>query len=121
MREPSPDHPITIVPNSHRVRVVLGGFIVAETTEALALHEATLPVVQYIPRKDVRMDLLDKTSHHTHCPYKGDATYYTANAGGLVCDNAAWSYEKPFATVAAIAGYIAFYPGKVDAIEVFKD
>ncbi|WP_112661679.1 DUF427 domain-containing protein [Microvirga flavescens] len=120
-KKSSPDHPISITPNPHRIRVVLGGFIIAETTEALALHEATLPVVQYIPRKDVRMDLLDKTGRHTNCPYKGDATYYTASAGGLVRSDAAWSYEKPQASVAAIAGYIAFYPEKVDAIEEFKD
>jgi len=121
MKEPGPDHPITIAPNPHRIRVMLGGFIVAETTEALTLREATRPPVQYIPRKDVRMDLLDPTEHRTRCPYKGDAGYFTVNGGGLVRENAAWSYEQPFPSVGQIAGHVAFYPDKVDAIEEFAD
>ncbi|NBJ09689.1 DUF427 domain-containing protein [Microvirga arsenatis] len=121
MKEPGPDHPITITQNAHRIRVMLGGFIVAETTKALTLREATLPPVQYIPREDVRMDLLDSTDHRTHCPYKGDASYFTVNGGGLVRENAAWSYEEPHPPVAAIREHLAFYPDKVDAIEEFKD
>ncbi len=121
MKEPGPDHPITITPNPHRIRVMLGGFIVAETTQALTLQEATLPAVQYIPREDVHMDLLDPTDHCTHCPYKGDASYFTVNGGGLVRENAAWSYEEPARPVAAIKEHVAFYPEKVDAIEEFTD
>jgi uncharacterized protein (DUF427 family) len=119
MKEPGPDHPITITPNPHRIRVMLGGFIVAETTQALTLQEARLPPVLYIPRGDVRMDLLDATQHRTHCPYKGDAVHFTVSGGGLVRENAAWSYEEPFASVGGIAGHVAFYPNKVDAIEEF--
>jgi uncharacterized protein (DUF427 family) len=121
MNRPNPDHPITITPSSHRVRVVLGGFIVAETTRSLTLKEAALPPVAYIPREDVRMDLLEKTDHTTHCPYKGDASYYTVTAGGLVRENAVWSYEAPKPGVEDIKGYVAFYPNKVDAIEEFTD
>ena len=121
MKEPGPDHPIAIAPNPHRIRVVLGGFIVAETTRALTLREATLPPVQYIPREDVNMDLLERTEHGTHCPYKGDASYFTVMAGGLVRENAVWSYEDPFPAVGTIAGHLAFYPNKVDAIEEFLD
>jgi uncharacterized protein (DUF427 family) len=121
MREPDPDHTITIAKNPHRVRVVLGGFIIAETTEALTLQEASLPPVLYIPRKDVRMDQMDSTDHRTHCPYKGDASYFTATAGGLVRENAAWSYETPNPAVSAIAGHMAFYRSKVDDIEEFLD
>ena len=121
MKKPGPDHPISIRKNPHRIRVILGGFIVAETTEALTLSEASLPPVHYIPRRDVHMDLMEPTDRHTQCPYKGDASYFTATAGGLVRDNAAWSYEAPFPTVAAIAGHLAFYPEKVDAIEEFED
>ena len=121
MREPGPDHPITITQNPHRIRVMLGGFIVAETTQALTLQEANYPPVQYIPREDVRMDLLDPTDHHTHCPFKGEASYFTVNGGGLVRENAAWSYEQPFPSVATIKEHLAFYPNKVDAIEEFKD
>ena len=118
MRQPGPDHPITIEKNPHRVRIVLGGFIVAETTEALTLREATLPDVFYIPRKDVRMDLLDPTNHRTHCPYKGDASYFTATAGGLVRDNAAWSYEDPYDEHQALKDRLAFYDDKYPEIRV---
>jgi uncharacterized protein (DUF427 family) len=121
MRKPGPNHPITIERNSHRIRVVLGGFIVAETTRALTLHEAALPPVLYIPREDVRMDLMEPSDHSTRCPFKGDASYFTATAGGLVRENAAWSYETPYPSVGEIAGHLAFYPEKVDAIEEFRD
>jgi len=121
MKEPGPDHPITITKNPNRIRVMLGGFIVAETTQALTLQEANYPPVQYIPREDVHMDLLDSTDRHTHCPYKGEASYFTVNGGGLVRENAAWSYEQPFPSVATIKEHLAFYPNKVDAIEEFKD
>ncbi|KMO38501.1 hypothetical protein VQ03_17280 [Methylobacterium tarhaniae] len=115
------DHPITITPNPHRIRVMLGGTIVAETTRALTLREGGLPPVQYIPREDAEMDLFERTEHRTHCPHKGDASYYSLTAGGLERANAVWSYESPFPAVSAIAGYLAFYPNKVDAIEEFTD
>lgn len=121
MKKPGPDHPISISKNPHRIRVMLGGFIVAETTEALTLSEASLPPVHYIPRRDVHMDLMEPTERRTHCPYKGEASYFKATAGGLVRDNAAWSYETPHAPVGAIAGHLAFYPEKVDAIEELAD
>ncbi|WP_457089236.1 DUF427 domain-containing protein [Microvirga sp. P5_D2] len=121
MKQPGPDHPITVTPNPHRIRVMLGGFIIAETTKALTLQEATLPTVQYIPREDVHMDLLDPTDHRTHCPYKGDASYFTVNGGGLVRENAAWTYEEPASSVVAIKEHVAFYPEKIDAIEEFRD
>jgi uncharacterized protein (DUF427 family) len=117
MKRPGPDHPLAIEPNPHRVRVVLGGFIVAETTRALTLREGTLPPIQYIPREDVQMDLLDRTDHASHCEYKGDAAYYTVTAGGLERENGAWTYEKPYRAAAAIAGHIAFSPRRMDAVE----
>ncbi|WP_210493577.1 DUF427 domain-containing protein [Microvirga antarctica] len=119
MTQGASGHSITITENPHRIRVLLGGFIIAETTAALTLREGSLPPVQYIPRQDAHMDLLEATSHRTHCPFKGDASYFTASAGGLVAENAVWSYETPREEVARIAGYLAFYPGKVDAIEEF--
>lgn len=117
MKEPGPDHPIAIEPNRHRVRVLVGGVIVAESTRALTLKEGALPPVQYIPREDAEMDLLERTGQESHCPYKGDAAYYTVTAGGIVAKNAVWTYERPFPAVRQIAGHLAFYPGKVDAIE----
>jgi uncharacterized protein (DUF427 family) len=121
MKHPDLDHPIAITRNPHRVRVVLGGVIVAETTHALTVKEGALPPVHYIPRADVAMDLAERSSHSTHCPYKGDASYFDLTAGGLRVRNAAWSYEAPYGAVAAIAGRLAFYPAKVDAIEVLRD
>ena len=111
------DHPITISPNANRVRVNFARRTVANTTHALSLKEATYPAVQYIPRADVDMSLLTRTQHHTHCPYKGDASYYSINVDGRVAENAIWTYEQPFPGVAQIAGYMAFYPNRVDAID----
>jgi uncharacterized protein (DUF427 family) len=113
----TPDHPITISPNPNRVRVTFGGKVVADTTKALSLKEAGYAEVAYVPRADVDMTLLKRTSHSTHCPYKGDASYFSIEAGGKVAENAIWSYETPIPDVGEIAGYVAFYPKRVDAIE----
>ena len=113
MKIPGPDHPITITPNPKRVRVLAGGKVIADTTRALALKEATYPVVQYIPREDADPSLLTKTAHSTHCPYKGDASYFTIKAGDTTLENAVWSYETPFPAMTEITGYLAFYPNKV--------
>ena len=121
MAEPGPDHPITVAENPNRIRVVLGGFIVAETTRALTLTEGGSAPVHYIPREDAQMDLFDPTAHRSHCPYKGDASYFTVTAGGLVRENAAWSYETPLPAVTGIAGRLAFHPHRVDAIEEFTN
>jgi uncharacterized protein (DUF427 family) len=118
MKLPGPDHPITIAPTPQRVRIRLGGEVVAETSRALTLQEASYPPVQYIPREDARMDLLSRTPRSTHCPYKGDASYYSIAAGGRQAENAVWSYESPYPAMAQIAGYLAFYPDRVDAIEI---
>lgn len=113
MKIPGPDHPITIAPNPKRVRVLAGGVVVAETTRALTLKEASYPAVQYIPRADARMELLSRTERTTHCPYKGDASYFSVTANGKALENAVWSYETPFPAMAEITGYLAFYPDKV--------
>jgi uncharacterized protein (DUF427 family) len=117
MREPGPDHPITVEPNPHRVVVRLNGRTVADTARALTLREASYPPVHYVPREDADMSLLERTAHGTHCPYKGDAAYYTVRADGRAAENAVWTYEHPYPAVAAIAGHLAFYPDRVDAIE----
>jgi uncharacterized protein (DUF427 family) len=114
---PGPDHPITIERNPARIVVTLGGKVVADTTAALTLREAAYPAVQYIPRADVDMSLLERTDHATYCPYKGDASYYSIPLGGTRSANAVWSYEAPYDAVTAIAGHVAFYPDRVDAIE----
>ena len=117
MKLPGPDHPITITPNANRVRVTFDGRAVADTTRALTLKEASYKPVLYLPREDADMSLLQRTDHTTHCPYKGDAGYYSIRAGDRVSENVAWSYEHPYPAMRPIAGYLAFYPPRVDAIE----
>jgi len=112
-----PDHPITIERNAHRVVVKVAGRVVADTREALTLREATYPAVQYVPRKDVNMTLLKRTDHVAYCPYKGDCAYYSIPAGGERSINAVWTYEEPYAAVAAIKDHVAFYPDRIDTIE----
>jgi len=114
---PGPDHPITIEPNPARVVVWVAGRVIADTRDALTLREATLPAVQYIPRKDVDMSLLERSSHATYCPYKGDCAYYSIPVGGDRSANAVWTYEAPYSAVAEIKDRLAFYPSRVDAIE----
>jgi uncharacterized protein (DUF427 family) len=117
MKLPGPDHPITIAPNGKRVRVMFAGQVVADTTHALTLREANYKPVFYIPRADANMTLLKATDHRSHCPYKGDASYFTIEAGGHNAENAVWSYEQPFPAMAEIKDYLAFYPDRVEAIE----
>ena len=114
---PGPDHPITIERNPVRIVVSVAGRVVADTREALTLREAAYPAVQYIPRKDVDMALLEPTDHSTYCPYKGDCSYYSIPLGGERSRNAVWTYESPYAAVAEIKDYLAFYPDRVDRIE----
>jgi uncharacterized protein (DUF427 family) len=112
---PDPNHPITISPSRNRVRVRFGGEVIADTSDALDLKESTYPVVHYIPRSAVEMNRLVKTDHSTHCPYKGDASYFSILAkDGTRIENAVWSYETPFRAMKEIAGYLAFYPNKVE-------
>jgi uncharacterized protein (DUF427 family) len=111
------EHPIHVEPYPGRVRVSFGDSVVADTTRALTLFEASYRAVQYIPREDVDMTLLERTGHQTHCPYKGDANYYTIKTNGLSAQNAVWTYEMPYPGVAAIAGHLAFYRDRVDGIE----
>ena len=117
MKLPGPDHPITITPNPKRIRVTFNGAVVADSARALTLQEASYPAVQYIPREDADAALLKRTERSTHCPYKGDASYYSIEAGGRRAENAIWTYETPFPAMAEIAGHLAFYPDRVDRIE----
>lgn len=117
MKIPGPDHPITITPNPNRVRVVFAGRVVADTTRALSLKEASYPAVLYIPREDADLSAFERTTHASHCPYKGDAAYYSLRVGDQRAENAVWTYETPYPAVAAIREHLAFYPDRVDRIE----
>ena len=117
---PGPDHPITISPAEGKVRVTVAGRIVAESTRALRLEEKGYPTVYYLPRTDADMSLLVRTTHYTYCPYKGDCTYYSIPIGDSRSENAVWTYERPHEAVTSINEYLAFYPSRVDAIEVIS-
>ncbi|MFS2049126.1 MULTISPECIES: DUF427 domain-containing protein [Variovorax] len=114
---PGPDHPITVAPNPARVVVTLGGRTIADTRAALTLREASYPAVQYIPRADVDMSLLERSTHTTYCPYKGECNYFSIPAGGERSVNAVWTYESPYDAVAGIKDHVAFYVDRVDGVE----
>ena len=118
IRIPGPDHPIIIARTREHITVTVAGQRIADTRDALTLREAAYPPVHYIPRKDVAMSLLERTSQQTYCPYKGDCTYYSIPAGGERSVNAVWSYEAPYDAVSQIREYLAFYPDRVDAIQI---
>jgi uncharacterized protein (DUF427 family) len=113
---PGPNHPIAVEPATSRVVVTVGGKRVADTRSALTLREASYPAVYYIPREDADQSLLERTDHHTYCPYKGEAAYFSITAGDRGT-NAIWTYEAPYEAVAQIKDHLAFYPDRVDAIQ----
>ena len=117
-KEPGPDHPIAITPFDGRVRVIWNGEVVADTVQARQLVETTYPPALYIPRADVRADVLRASGTKTWCPYKGEASYLSLESGGKRSPDAIWVYEAPFEAVAAIAGHLAFYPSRVERIEL---
>ena len=108
---------ITTEPAGVRVQVIYKGEVIADSREAIAMREGDYPVVYYLPRKDVRMDRLEKTTHSTYCPHKGQASYFSL-AGGP--ENVVWSYEQPFDQVKVIQERVAFYPNKVDSIRTLE-
>jgi uncharacterized protein (DUF427 family) len=113
---PGPDHPISITPEPRHITVSVAGKIIADTRGALALKEASYAAVHYIPRADVKMELLEKTAQQTYCPYKGECSYYSIPCGGQKSVNAIWSYEHPYPAVGEIEGYMAFYRDRVDCV-----
>lgn len=113
-----PDHRITTEPAGVRVQVTFKGDVIADTRDAIRMDEGmegstVAPAVYYIPRKDVKMDRLARTDHHTYCPFKGEASYYSLTSGP---ENAVWSYEHPYDEMMAIKDLLAFYPDRVDSI-----
>jgi uncharacterized protein (DUF427 family) len=118
MKIPGPDHPIIIEPSRSHVIVTVAMLEVANSSHALLLREASYPPVIYVPRKDADMSLLRRTEQMTYCPYKGECSYYSVPAGGAKANDAVWSYDEPYPAVAEIAGYLAFYRNRVDAMRV---
>lgn len=121
----NPDFGMEFVPSPRRVRVIFGGETIADSTRVMLLREPNHIPVYYFPKADVRMDLMTRTDHHSHCPWKGHCSYYTLTAGDKTAENAVWSYEDPYPQVAYFKDYLAFYWDRMDKWleedeEVFK-
>jgi uncharacterized protein (DUF427 family) len=114
MKIPDESHPITITRAPNTVRVLFEGHEIADSDDVLVLKEASYPPVYYFPRDDVQMMFLRRTDKVTHCPYKGDASYFTIYRDRQIIENAVWSYEDPFPAVGQIGSRVAFYPEHVD-------
>lgn len=117
VKQPGADHPITLSASAKHITVTVRGQLIADTRRALDLQEAAYPVVHYIPRADVHMNLLERSDHATYCPYKGECSYFSIPAGGAKTLNAVWSYEHPHPAVGGIQEYLAFYPDRVELKE----
>ena len=107
-------HKITIAPAGVHVEVRLGGETLAKSDRAVRLDETGIPARYYIPRDDVRADLLRPSSQRTTCPFKGEASYWSVQLGDDVHENLVWSYETPITEAAGIKGLLCFYNEKVD-------
>ncbi|HLK24256.1 MAG TPA: DUF427 domain-containing protein [Caulobacteraceae bacterium] len=118
MKLPGPEHPITIAYHPKRVQVEYQNHTIADTRRALVLTEAGYKPVLYIPRDDIDMAYFTRTERHTHCPYKGEASYFTLMMDGVFAENACWSYEDPYPAMQQIKDRIAFYPNQVTVHEL---
>jgi uncharacterized protein (DUF427 family) len=107
-------HTLYFEESPRRVRVMFNGETVADSKRAKLLHETGHLPVYYFPREDVRMDLLEESEHTTHCPFKGEASYWSVRVGDRISENAVWGYPEPIDSCPAIAGYVAFYWNKMD-------
>ncbi len=116
----NPQHRVDLVPDQRHVKVIFAGITIADSAATLRVEETGHGPVHYFPEKDVRLDLMQPTQHHSTCPFKGEAAYWTIEvpAGGEIrrSENAVWGYPAPYDEVAGIGGYYAFYPNRVDAI-----
>ena len=113
-----PYHRVDVLNSSRHVKVVVGGEVVAETTRPRLLFETGLPTRYYIPKLDVRLDLLTPTTTSTRCPYKGKASYWTVNVSGKEFTDIVWSYPAPIPECPKIENLLCFYDEKVDAVYV---
>jgi uncharacterized protein (DUF427 family) len=113
--ETAPAHRIFFADEPRRLRAVVAGRVVLDTLRAKLLYETGIPPVAYVPLEDFDAELLERTDHRTHCPFKGDASYWTLRAGDRVLENAVWGYEDPKGEAAWLRGHAALYPDRADA------
>lgn len=111
-----PAHRIYVHDVPKRIRIEFAGEMVADSTRARMLHESNILPVLYLPMADVRSAVVEPTAHRTHCPFKGDASYWTLRVGDRVADNALWGYRTPKSEVAVITDHVAFFLDKIDAV-----
>jgi uncharacterized protein (DUF427 family) len=111
---PEPGRALYLEPTPKRIRAVIDGEVVADSRGALLLQESGLQPIYYFPPEDVRTELFEPTDKHTHCPKKGDASYYTVRVGDRVVKNAAWYYPQPLDGAPPIKDLIAFYWDRID-------
>ena len=109
-----PDYKVDLETSPQRVRVSLGGEIVADSRATLTVRETKHEPVVYFPREDVRFEALERTNHKSFCPFKGEASYWTLRVADRTEENAVWSYEDPFDEVAGLTDYVAFYTDRVE-------
>ena len=117
MSKPDP-HRITFGSPPTQARLVFQGRTIADSENAILLLEGSIPAVCYFPPSDIDFDYLTATDHHSHCPFKGDASYWTLDVDGRVEENVAWAYMDPLPNVAQIKGHLAIYADRVDAIVI---
>lgn len=113
----NPAYEMLFRPLDARVRVESGGVVVADSGDARVMYELGHAPVYYLPGQDVRMSLLTPTDHHSHCPYKGDACYWTVNFTGKVLENAVWAYQDPYDEISELRGWMGFYWDRFDWFE----
>lgn len=109
-----PAHRLFFGPFPRRIRAFLSGELVLDSRRAMLLHESNLMVVLYVPHEDV-LATLTPTEHTTHCPFKGDASYWNVTADGRTEENAVWGYLEPHSDASWLKGYVAFYWDRMDA------
>jgi uncharacterized protein (DUF427 family) len=111
----APAHRIFFTDYPRRLRAVIGERVVLDTTRAKLLYETGILPVPYVPLEDFDRTLLEPTQHSTHCPFKGDASYWSVRVGDRVAENAVWTYEDPIATASWLVGLVSVYPDRMDA------
>jgi len=104
-----PGYRLELIPCAKRIRVKFGGETIVDSTDAALLFESSRVPVYYFPWQDFKAELAEKTAHRSHCPFKGDASYWTLNAGGRTAENVVWGYETPFDEAHQLGNHVALY------------
>lgn len=115
---PGPEHAIQIEQPGGRMRARFEGHVIADSADAVLVKEAGYHAVCYFPREDVDMAYFARTERRSHCPYKGEASYFTLRMEGVIAEDTAWSYENPYASMDVLRKRVAFFPHPVEVYRV---